>query len=117
MFKLLSRNKLIALIFVVALLFGVYVLVGTEREGGAITAAADQIEARAREAQESRTPDKGENGEAQDKAETEFVPDEELIGDAEGIPPDGFSAEGFDSSGDDASPVSDAQPDVDPDAG
>lgn len=114
MYKLVSRNKLFALILVLVLLFGVYRLVGTAEEEGAIAAATDEIEARAREARQVPT----QVNDPQNEPGPEFIEDDELIDSAEGDDPSGFDAsgfdaEGFDASGDDAGPMTDPAPVLD----
>jgi len=98
MHRILFQNRWNALVFVVAILFSVLVLVGTENERGAIQDATVNFGSSGSTPQAATQPQSGPEPEQQEDQSSEtiataFTADEDLIDDAEGFDPSGSPIE------------------------
>jgi hypothetical protein len=89
MHRILFKNRFYALVFVAITLFSVRILVGTDNERGALEKATEQFTADKPVA--AATPERARP--ASQPVATIFASDEELIDDAEGLDPSGWSSE------------------------
>jgi len=90
MYQLLFRNRIIALVFVVATILGVRTLIGTEDENGALTQTTAQIQANVRAMQDEARHFQARQNNAMSASQpvaTGFAADEEPIEPGEGLDP------------------------------
>ncbi|GGC31046.1 hypothetical protein GCM10011371_18110 [Novosphingobium marinum] len=101
MYQLLFKNRFNALVFVAIMLFSVRILVGTEGEEGALQNATLQIaDDPARIVPTQALPVAKPQRHASDKQQDDddevlygFTPEADLVDEAEGFDPSGFSAD------------------------